>query len=191
MVAKIWDRNPWVDMARSDELFSCTFMGDYGDYGSPLYLYDNSITFMDFFLTGKRKGRAYLLIATDIQKNDLLFVDILEGSNVLMRGKNRFELLIKAIVEYAKDLNLKYVVFNGLIYYNDTPREFIDLLKEKKFGKPYYQIIRKKYGYSVMEELAPNPKPPFLNAFKINRTTWADGFIISVTDFMRRSLSGL
>ena len=191
LVAKIWERNPWIDMARSDELFSCTFMGDYGDYGSPLYLYDNSITFMDFFLTGKRKGRAYLLIATDEQNNDILFVDIFEGSNVLMRGKNRFDLLIRALVEYAKDLQIKSVVFNGLIYYNDTPRKFIELLKEKDYSKSYYQIVRKKYDYSVMEKLAPNPKPPFLNAFKTNMTTLADGVIIDVDDFLRRSLSGL
>ncbi len=182
IIAKIWDRDPLVDMARSDELFSCTFIGDSGDYSASLYLYDKSITFMDFFIAGKRKGRAYLVLVTDENKNDLLFVDIIEGSSVIISGKNRFEFVIKAILSYAHDLCLKKVVFNTMVYYNNTPQKFIELLKEKKLGIHYYQIIRKKYNDFLCKKYLPFPKPSLLGAFKINSTSLVEGIVVNVEE---------
>lgn len=134
ILIKAWERNPWVDYGRSDELFACTSTGDYADIYGPSYLSDCNITNLDIINNSHRIGRIHL----SLLNNKTLLVDRVEGSERLLRGEKRLNIIFNSILAYAQFTGQKKVIFNATQFFNNTPKKFISFLSQQMAKESFY-----------------------------------------------------
>lgn len=135
--AKIWDRDPWVDLTSQKEFFSSASLrsksifesGSKGRLGTFGYLHNPSICCLDFSTHKGRVVRARMLAAftsTETGPLPLLFVDGVEGTNSVSPA-----LIRTAIEDYARACGFHSVVYNANVH-NSTPKNFVRHLAEQR-----------------------------------------------------------
>ena len=81
---EIWQRDPWVDLSSHTEFNCCAFLGGINDLGGMNYMYNKSISMLDFKTSNGRVTRVILCagIYTDFEGNErgILVVDSVEGT---------------------------------------------------------------------------------------------------------------
>jgi hypothetical protein len=111
-VAKVWDRDPKKDMSTGDELRCCTLPSQ-----GPDYLVDPNISMIDFFATRRRYAKAILVACKD-EKDKVLLVDSIEGSQRIFDNyPGRRDLICKfmtgSIEHYGNETGFDSVVYNA------------------------------------------------------------------------------
>lgn len=174
---KIWDRDPWIDYARSDELYSCTSIGKSADIYAPCYLADININNLDIWTNNLRIGRIHLLLAKAEDESALLLVDSIEGSDRLMRNKKRLNMLYNGVLGYAKFLSIDQILFNSNLQFNNTPKLFIKYLVSQNLTKKQVYVKRFILDGSTKETMI-QPYISFLESLKNKNAGLVEGFLI-------------
>jgi hypothetical protein len=160
-----WSRDPWVDYGRSDELFSCTSIGDASAMHAPAILVDPNLSNLEVWLNGHRVGRVHLSLVLREGDEPFLMVDALEGSERMIQSPRRVKRIVDAIRDYANYVGLNSICFNSLIAYNNTPKKFIGQLKKMFETKQEYVYFRRLIVDPKIYGVLPFPMRPFLEAF--------------------------
>lgn len=178
LLIKTWDRDPWIDYARSDELYSCTSIGKSADIYAPLYLADININNLDIWNNATRIGRIHLLLIKNEKNIPMLLIDSIEGSDRFMRNEKRLNYILNAILQYARYQNIENVLFNCDLTFNNTPKLFIKFL-HSKYNKAESIFIKRFIPYSTLKELLPHPLNSFVETLKNREEGLASGFLVS------------
>lgn len=135
--ARIWERDPWVDLTHQEEFYSSASLrgvklmgrGPKGRLGTFGYLRNPSISALDFSTKKGRVVRARLgasaMLGEDGTTRPFLFVDGVEGSNALPPG-----IIRTAIERYAREAGFKGVAYNEFVH-NQVPKRFVRFLAEQ------------------------------------------------------------
>lgn len=180
LVIQAWERDPWTDYGRSDELFSCTTLGDYNVGNAPGFLSDLSINKLDIFSNCARVGRIHLCLAKDTEDNTILLLDCVDGSERILVTKKKFELIMSAVFAYAKWLGISKIKINYDVDYNTTPKKFIAHV-EKAYGEQNrIDFISRFLTESTSKFLIPYPCQTFLESFIKSDGAFVRGTLLSL-----------
>ncbi|MBN1673708.1 MAG: hypothetical protein JXR37_21855 [Kiritimatiellae bacterium] len=129
--ARVWRRDPWVDLTHQDEFYSSASLrgvkligrGTKGRLGTFGYLRNRSISALDFRTRRGRLVRARIAAAraarADGRAAAVLFVDGVEGSAAVSP-----ETIRRAIEDYARACGFGLVFYNGFVL-NSVPQRFV------------------------------------------------------------------
>ncbi len=174
---KTWDRDPWIDYARSDELYSCTSLGKSADLYAPSYLSDISLTNLDIWNNDLRIGRIHLGLVKNQNDQMLILVDSIEGSDRLMRNNKRLESIYNAILNYSNYIGINKVFFNSELTFNNTPKLFVKYLRTK-IKNDVTLFVNRLLPDGTVKELMPNPVMSYLESLKNKNCGLIKGFTI-------------
>jgi hypothetical protein len=120
--ARIWHRNPWVDISYHEEFHCCGFGVGERAFN---YLEDRGVTMLDF--STQKDGRICRAILAPVESESGLglLVDSFEGTDRLNP-----ELAYQAIKDYAKECNFDFLAINKKVL-NTVPQKFVKHLEEK------------------------------------------------------------
>ena len=134
--ARVWSRNPWLDLTHQEEFFSSASLrgvkwmgrGLKGRIGTFGYLRNCSISALDFTSQKGRIVRARMAAVFCKDRNGrdraVLFIDGVEGSNAINP-----KLIKQAIEDYARACGFCAVAYN-LFVHNQIPRRFVRCVAE-------------------------------------------------------------
>lgn len=175
---KTWGRDPWVDYARSDELYACTSIGEATDYYATVYLADINTNNLDIYNNNLRIGRIHFFLVKDIFEKIILLFDCIDGSDRLMRNETRLNYLLESIKTYAKFINVDRIFFNTDLMFNNTPKLFVKFLKSK--FKDEQTIYVKRYIKSGSQKaLMPFPLMSFSESLKDKNEALIKGYLMN------------
>ncbi len=178
LVIKTWERDPWVDYGKSDELYSCTSFGDYNAANAPGFLADLNINHLDIWSAGSLIGRIHLCLIKDLADNTLLLLDCVDGSERMITSKKKFEFIMSAILAYAHWLGIKQVKINYDVDYNMTPKKFIAHIAKSRLLTEKLDFFYRFLDVSTTRKLLPFPCQTFLESFVKNNGAFIRGPII-------------
>ena len=180
LVVQTWERDPWSDYGRSDELFSCTTIGDYNVGNAPGFLSDLNLNKLDIWNNGARVGRIHLCLTKDAENNTVLLLDCVDGTERMLVSKKKFKLIMSSVLAYANWLGIHKIKINYDVDYNTTPKKFISHV-EKTYGEQNrIDFISRYLISSTAKYLIPYPCQTFLESFIKNDGAFVRGVIISL-----------
>lgn len=175
---KTWDRDPWIDYARSDELYACTSIGEATDLYATSYLADINNNNLDIYNNEMRIGRMHFFLVKDISDNVIILFDCIDGSDRLMRNETRLNYLLESIKTYATFVKIDRIIFNSDLMFNNTPKLFIKFLKSKL--KDEQNIFIKRYiENESQKKVMLFPLPSFTEALKDKNEGIVRGFVVN------------
>ncbi len=164
----LWDRSPLIDYGRSDEIFACTGIGDYGASNGPLALCDPGLARIRFWLRGNCVGRINLYAVFDEAGIPAILVDGLEGSDRIVQTQSRLKEIMKAICLFAASTRIPRLLLNCEVTFNHTPKKFITLILQQIRLAPERRLLRRSVTSLGPFSSLPHPRLPFLEAFGSN-----------------------
>ncbi|OGE31896.1 hypothetical protein A2631_02100 [Candidatus Daviesbacteria bacterium RIFCSPHIGHO2_01_FULL_44_29] len=176
---KTWDRNPWNDYARSDELYACTSIGKSADLYAPVYLADINNNNLDIYNNNLRIGRIRLFLLKDTVGDQLLLIDCIDGSDRLMRNHKRLTLLLDSIKTYGRFLKISKLFFNTDLMFNNTPKLFNSFLKVQFKDEKYFYVKRFVENGSQKDTML-YPVASFMESLKNRDEGVIKGFLITL-----------
>lgn len=181
LVIQACERDPWSEYGRSDELFSCTSLGEYNAGNAPAFLADLNLSNLDIWNNGARVGRIHLCLIKDSLNDTLLLLDCVDGSERVIGSKKKFELVMASVMEYARWLGIKKMVVNYDVDYNTTPKRFIayveSIFKEQAARIDYYSRM---LAVTTTNKLLAYPCQTFTESFSKNNGAYIRGPLISL-----------
>ena len=165
LVIQAWNRDPWVDYGRSDELFSCTSLGDYNAGNAPGFLADLNLNNLDIWSGGARVGRIHLCLVKNLSSDILLLLDCVDGTERIVGSKKKFEFIMTAVLDYARRLGIKQVKVNCDVDFNTTPKKFIHHVQQIYHGKNTVDFASRILSVSTVKHLLPYPCQTFTESF--------------------------
>lgn len=178
LVIQTWERNPWIDYARSDELFSCTSLGDYNSGNAPGFLSDLNLNNLDIWSHGSRVGRIRLCLINDASNNTILLLDCVDGTERVIGSQKKFELIIAAVLEYARWLGIAQIKVNYHVDFNATPKKFIAHVEQIYQEQDRIDFISRFLSVSTSRKLIPYPCQTYLESFVKNNGAFVRGTLI-------------
>ena len=175
LVIQAWERDPWVDYGRSDELFSCTSLGDYNAGNAPGFLADLNLNNLDIWSNGARVGRIHLCLIKGDANNTILLLDCVDGTERIIGSKKKFELIMAAVTEYARWLGIEKIKINYDIDYNNTPKKFISYVEHALKGQDQIDFVSRFLTVSTSKWLIPYPCQTFTESFVKNNGAFVRG----------------
>ena len=180
LVVQAWERDPWGDYGRSDELFSCTTIGDYNVGNAPGFLSDLNLNKLDIWNNAARIGRIHLCLTKDMENNTVLLLDCVDGTERMLISKKKFELILSSVLAYTNWLGINKIKINYDVDYNTTPKKFITHV-EKTYGEQNrIDFISRYLTLSTAKYLIPYPCQTFLESFIKNDGAFVRGVMISL-----------
>ena len=179
LVLQVWGRDPWHDYGRSDELFSCTSLGDYNAGNAPGFISDLNLNNLDIWSNGARVGRVHLSLIKDLANNTLLLLDCVDGTERIIASKKKSALIMEAILAYARWIGIEQIKVNYDIDYNTTPKKFIAYLEHTKKAQPQIDFVSRFLTVSTTRQLIPYPCQTFLESFIKANGAFVRGALIS------------
>jgi hypothetical protein len=174
-----WARDPWFDYGRSDELFSCTSIGDASSTNAPGFLADINLNNLDVWSHGRRIGRVHLCLVRDVEEQPLVLFDCIDGSERMIERRMRLDLLMTAVLAYAKHLGIRLVAINYDITFNSTPKLFVRYALER-FGRERHIYLRRLLTQNVVGGVLPFPSVTFLESFLYKSAGVVRGTVVDV-----------
>jgi hypothetical protein len=165
--ARIWQRDPWVDLTHQEEFYSSASLrgvksigrdskGRLGTFG---YLTNPSISALDFSNHRGRQVRVRLGAATAVREGGepvaVLFVDGVEGSNSVPT-----EVVRQGVEDYARTGNFAAVVYNSRTH-NQNPKRFVAALAKAGVPERAVQICYLDHGRREYLDAFGIPIQPF------------------------------
>lgn len=179
LFVQTWDRDPWVDYARSDELYACTSIGEATDYYATVYLADINNNNLDVYNNNLRIGRMHFFLVKDNSDKAILLFDCIDGSDRLMRNETRLNYLLESIKAYAKFVKITKIFFNTDLMFNNTPKLFIQFLRSKlKNEQSLY--IKRYIENGSQKKLMPFPLMSFTESLKDKNEGLIRGYLIDI-----------
>jgi len=169
--AKIWGRDPWVDLTNEKDFFSSASLRGFkisdgrskGRLGTFGYLRNKSISALDFSTKDGRSVRVRMAAATykDREGNDrpLLFVDGVEGSFDI-----KPRIIKRAVEDYARSCGFD-LVFYFRYPLNKVPQRFISYVKNTGAELEEISISYADYSHREYLDSFGFPFEPFEYAF--------------------------
>lgn len=180
LVVQTWNRDPWGDYGRSDELFSCTSFGDYNSANAPAFLADLNITNLDIWSCKERVGRIHLCLVKDLKGQVILLLDCLDGTERIIESKKKINLIINAVFDYARYLGVSYIKFNYDVDFNATPKKFISHLEKVFACIDRIDFLERFFPVSTQKYLIPYPNQTFLESFLKSNAAFVRGALLPV-----------
>lgn len=165
LVIQTWNRDPWVDYGRSDELFSCTSLGDYNAGNAPAFLADLNLNNLDIWSNGSRVGRIHLCLIKNLSNDILLLLDCVDGTERIVGSKKKFEFIMNAVLDYAHKLGIKRVKVNYDVDFNTTPKKFIAHVQSIYKEDSRIDFASRLLSVSTIKQLLPYPCQTFTESF--------------------------
>lgn len=190
LIFQSWKRDPWTDYGRSDELFSCTSIGDYNGVQAPAILGDPTISSLDVWSAGRRVGRLRFSLAIDLRGCPRLILDCLDGSERIVERERRPSLIIDAALRYAKALGFEHLKINIDVEFNPTPKKFIRYLTSKLGGGCEREYMRRALPIQITTASLPHPLVSFLETFGQSEGALVRGPVVSTGEDARRAIEG-
>ena len=181
LVIQTWERDPWTDYGRSDELFSCTSIGDYNAGNAPAFIADINLNNLDIWSHGARVGRVRLCLVKDASDVPMLLLDCVDGTERVLASSKRFEFIMTAAIAYAKNLGIKYIKLNYDVDFNTTPKKFIRYAEEFYQQQNRVDFIARYLPVNTSKHLMPYPCQTFLESFVKNNGAFVRGAVISTS----------
>lgn len=179
LVIQAWERNPWRDYGRSDELYSCTSLGDYNAVHAPAFLADLNINNLDVWSNGVRVGRIHLALVKDIDNKPLLLLDCVDGTERMIASKKKYELIMEAILAYARWINVTTIKVNYDVDYNTTPKKFISYVESNYKNNDRLDFLSRFLKTNAIRKLIPYPCQTFLESFIKSNSAFVRGAVIA------------
>lgn len=176
---KTWDRDPWVDYARSDELYACTSIGEATDYYATVYLADINTNNLDIYNNNLRIGRIHFFLIKDVSDTVILLFDCIDGSDRLMRNETRLNYLLESIKTYAKFINVNRIFFNTDLMFNNTPKLFVKFLRSQ-FKDEQTIYVKRYVGNGSQKALMPFPLMSFSESLKDKNEALIKGYLMDL-----------
>ncbi len=180
LVVKACERDPWIDYGRSDELFSCTSLGEYNAGNAPAFMADLNLNNLDIWSNGARVGRIHLCLIKDTENNPLLLLDCVDGSERIIESQKKFELVMAAVIEYARWLGLKQIKMNYEVDFNTTPKKFIGYVEQALKGQNKIDYVSRFLTITTANQLIPYPCQTYLESFLKSNGAFVRGALISI-----------
>ncbi|MCB4767052.1 hypothetical protein LGR54_00380 [Ancylobacter sp. Lp-2] len=165
----LWRRDPWSDYGRSDRMYSCTGFGDYAADSAPLAMQDRTLNKIEIWDNNELTCRLNICLVTDQHRNVRLLVDSLEGSDKSIKNSKKFVDVFSAISDLASFSNIGGVLINVLASYNNTPRRFSELVRQRANGQLRFFHLRRLVPVAISApQLLSIPMRPYLETFKLH-----------------------
>ena len=181
LVIQTWDRDPWTDYGRSDELFSCTSLGDYNAGNAPAFLADLNLNHLDLWRHGQRIGRIHLCLVQQNSKNPLLLLDCVDGTERMLGTRKKFDLILQGIFDYARFLGIHQLKINYDVDYNTTPKKFIAHAQRRFNQETSIDYFSRFLNISTTRHLMPYPCQTFTESFIKNNGAFIRGPWLTLT----------
>ncbi|EKD71219.1 MAG: hypothetical protein ACD_46C00241G0002, partial [uncultured bacterium] len=178
VVVQTWERDPWLDYGRSDELFSCTSLGDYNAGNAPGFLADLNLNNLDIWNNGVRVGRIHLCLTKDEAGNAILLLDCVDGTERIIESQKKFEAIMNAVLAYARWLGIQKIKINYDIDYNATPKKFISYVERLFQEENRIDFLSRFLTLSTTSKLIPYPCQTFTESFLKNNGAFVRGALI-------------
>lgn len=182
LAIQVWNRDPWTDYGRSDELFSCTSLGDYNASNAPAFLADLNLNNLDLYSQGARVGRVRLCLAYDTTRTPILLLDCLDGTERVLASQKRFELIMRAVLAFARRLEIKTIKLNYDVDFNTTPKKFIAFLTKRYKQEDNIAFFSRFLTETTTRQVIPYPCQTFLESFVKNQGAFIRGATLSTMD---------
>ncbi|CAE6874636.1 hypothetical protein R69746_08686 [Paraburkholderia aspalathi] len=164
----LWKRDPWTDYGRSDQMFSCTGLGDYAADSGPSALADIAVNKLDVWDHNELVGRVNLCLVRDFSGQPYLLVDSLEGSDRILKVQAKAQDLMAAIRNFGAPFGEGNVLLNCRTSYNNTPRRFVEYAMSGMKYLPEYKYLRRYTSKTSLGRDADNLKRAYFEAFHTN-----------------------
>jgi len=183
LVIQAWERDPWVDYGRSDELFACTSLGDYNAGNAPGFLADLNLNHLDIWSAGIRVGRIHLCLIKDLSGEPMLLLDCLDGTERIIGSKKKFEFMMAGVLEYARGLGIKRLKVNFDVDFNTTPKKFIAHIQQTFQGENQIDFASRFLDTGTIQHLIPYPSQTFTESFVQKNGAFIRGPVIALMEF--------
>ncbi len=180
LVVQVFERDPWTDYGRSDELFSCTSLGEYNAANAPAFLADLNLNHLDIWNLGARVGRIHLCLIKNECDETLLLLDCVDGSERIIGSQKKFELLMSSVMNYARWLGMSKIKINYDVDYNTTPKRFIAYVERTFKGYESIEFATRLLPTQTTKYLLPYPYQTFTESFLKNNGAYIRGALISL-----------
>ncbi|MFA6303339.1 MAG: hypothetical protein WC627_09445, partial [Legionella sp.] len=123
-------------------------------------------------------GRIHLCLIKDAQNKELLLLDWVDGTERIIAGKKKSDLILEAIISYARWLGVAQIKANYDVDYNTTPKKFIAYLEQRLKQVNRLDFVTRFLNVSTTRQLIPYPCHTFLESFIKSNGAFVRGALI-------------
>ncbi len=182
LVIQTWERDPWFDYGRADELFSCTSLGDYNAANAPAFLTDLNLSHLDIWSQRQRVGRIHLALTRGTDHTIHLLLDCVDGSERVINSKKKLADILKAVKAYAGWLGLPTIKINYEVDFNTTPKKFIAYVEHSLNHSARIDYLSRLLVGDRLIQRIPYPCQTYLESFNQRDGAFVRGALIHANE---------